>query len=91
MFAAAGKLKIDKLMSFAAEELVFQIDQENAFEILKLSNKYENEKLRQTSFKVIQNMFCYKKINENLATQPEKLQKFLDFKEKLDEDLMEFL
>ena len=91
MFAAAGKLKINKLMSFAAEKLVTQINQENAFEILKISNKYENEKLRQTSFQVIQKMFCCKKINENLATQSEKLQKLFDVKQKFDEDMMEFL
>jgi len=55
LFAAAGKLKIEELKEYAATKLIDQTDEKNALDILKISNKYEHDELRQ---------FAYGKIKE---------------------------
>ncbi|CAG9811163.1 unnamed protein product [Chironomus riparius] len=57
LFAAAEKLKIEKIKNFAGTKLINTIDQENALNILKLSNKYEHEELRQKSFNKVKKMY----------------------------------
>lgn len=50
LFTAAGRLKINMLKEFAAKKLLKTIDTESAFNILKLSNKYNHAELRQAAF-----------------------------------------
>lgn len=53
LFAAAGRLKMEKLKNFAAEKLMTKINDQNAHEISILSIEYKNENLYQRSFEVI--------------------------------------
>jgi len=57
LFAAAGKLKIQKLMNYAATNLIDQVDEENATEVFNLSNRYGHDELRQKAFDEIKKMY----------------------------------
>jgi len=57
LFAAAGKLRIEELMNYAAGKLMNLTDDVNALDILKISNKYEHEGLRQVAFEVLKKEF----------------------------------
>ncbi|KAG5669128.1 hypothetical protein PVAND_017024 [Polypedilum vanderplanki] len=90
IFAAAARLKIDDLMKISAENLQENVDEKNAFEILLLSNKFDHDQMRQKSFEFIQNkIFPHRKLDAELAKQPEKLKKLIDAKNKLDQEFAE--
>jgi len=60
LFAAAGKLRIQELKDFAANKIIDHIDAEKSLDILKLSNKYDHEGLRQSAFDKVKE--CHPKI-----------------------------
>ena len=83
LYAAAGRLKIEKLMNFVATHILDQITYKNALDILKVSNKYEHYGLKQKSFDVIKKK--YKKIifKDEWIEEPDAVQLILEkFKEK---------
>lgn len=84
LYAAAGRLKIEKLKNFAAEKLIDEINENNAIEILALADKYENKNLHQKSFQEIKKILCAFKIRDDLAMEPEKLKNLLQIKKKKD-------
>lgn len=90
LLAAAGRIKIEKLKTFAVEKLIPKINDENAFEILNLSIKYECKDLQRKAFEVIKNMIGEGTLADDLANQPERLRKLLEFKKKKDDIEMEF-
>jgi len=57
LFAAAGRLKINKLKENVASKILDQINSENALDVLKLSNKYDHNELREKSFMKIKEMY----------------------------------
>jgi len=75
LFAAAGKLKIEELKDYAAFKLMNQIDDENALDILKISNKYDHEALRQEAFKGIKKKYPNVELKDEWAADTEKLEK----------------
>lgn len=85
LFITVHELKIEKLKTFAIQKLIAKLNADNAFEMLDLSNEYEIKELRQKSFKEIKKMFGDGKLDENLATQKEKLAKLLKLKKEKDE------
>ncbi|CAG9797648.1 unnamed protein product [Chironomus riparius] len=83
LFAAAGRLKIEKLKTIVASNILNQITADNALEILSLSNKYENDELRTKSFAEIKKTFPKLILNDDWAFNTEKVKKTIDlFKEK---------
>ncbi|KAG5668068.1 hypothetical protein PVAND_016024 [Polypedilum vanderplanki] len=98
IFEAANDLKIEDLIQITADYLLENINEENSLEILILSNKYEHEELRKTAFEILsKKYFPDRKLEEDLALQPEKLMKLIEAKQKLEkefenlhEDLIEF-
>jgi len=78
LFAAAGKLKIEKLKNFAATKLMNQIDDDNALDVLKLSNKYDHEELRREAFKGIKKKYPNVELKDIWAADTEKLEKAIE-------------
>lgn len=78
IFKAAGKLNIIQLLKHAEHHLIEQINAENAYEFLKLSNLYEAPDLKLTAFNELKKVFSTKKLSEDWADQPAKLQELID-------------
>ena len=78
LFAAACKLKIEKLKNFAASKISNQITSENAFEILALSNKFEHEELRKNAFAGVKRKYPEIGFKDDCATKPEKIAKLIE-------------
>ncbi|KAG5667556.1 hypothetical protein PVAND_015535 [Polypedilum vanderplanki] len=87
VITAAIRLKINDLIEIAPSTLLNKIDEKNACDVLVLSNKINNEKLRQKAFEIIQiKIFPERKLADELAKQPEKLKALIDVKKKFDEE-----
>jgi hypothetical protein len=80
LFYACERLKIQKLKKYAVDKLSDHINSENALEILIISNKFGYNDLRQKSFEEIKKFLDDEKINDDLATEPEKLKMLIDLK-----------
>ncbi|KAG5668067.1 hypothetical protein PVAND_016023 [Polypedilum vanderplanki] len=89
-YAAANRLKIDELSKISEKYLLDKINENNTLEILVLSNKFKNDALEQKSFKIIQSKFFpERKLNNELAKQPEKLKKLIEAKMILEKEFRE--
>lgn len=86
VYDAAGRLQINELKDFCAEELLETVTDENALEILLLSNKHGNYDLKMKAFNTIKKMFPDKKFKDDLADDPETIQKMLFVRKKLEEE-----
>lgn len=86
IYAAAGKLEITELKDFCAEELVETIEDENALELLLMSNKYGSYDLKIKAFETIKQMFPEKKLKDELADDPETIKKMLFVRKKLEKE-----
>lgn len=94
LYDAAGMLKIQELKEFAAKKVIQVITQDNAVEILKLSNKYDHEEMRLKSFAVIKNKYSGLAIKDELALDTDKIERLCEIiqrKRKAEEDLIEIL
>ena len=78
LFVSAGKLKIQLLKEFAATKLIDHIDENNALDILKLSNKYENEELMHASYEVLRNAFPKIIFEDDWVADVEKVTKIIE-------------
>ncbi|KAL7023679.1 hypothetical protein ACKWTF_012738 [Chironomus riparius] len=90
LFAAAGKLKIQKLKNFAADYLSIQIDSENALEILNLSHKYDCGELKSKAFTEITKKYPKIDFKDEWIEKPEKLQNIIELLRKQEEAKREF-
>jgi len=90
LFAAAGKLKIQKLSDFAAEILQSQIDSENALEILHLSQKYDCKELKGRAFAEITKKYPKIDFKDEWIDNAEKLQNIIEMLRKQEEAKREF-
>ena len=83
LFAAAGRLKINALKNFAATQILGTLNADNSIEVLKLSNKYEHEELRENSFDEIKKKFPNIPFKDQWVHEPETVQLIIDkFMEK---------
>ncbi|XP_070502924.1 repetitive organellar protein-like isoform X2 [Chironomus tepperi] len=83
LFAAAGKLKIHKLIEYAATKIHNQINTDNALEVLRISSNYGLNDLKQKSFKIVQKKYENIELKDDLMDNPEKLIKIIVmFKQK---------
>jgi Leucine-rich repeat (LRR) protein len=80
---ASKKLNIEKLTNIATQKLSTLINPQNALQILQLSNKHGMMDLKQKSFGVIRKFLQSDKIDESLASQPEKLKDLIKMKMKI--------
>jgi len=85
LFATTAKLKIGELKKFAATKLLDMIDEENAIEVLKLSNKYEHEELRQKSFIKIKEMYPKCDFKDSYKTRFDLMIKIIEQFKKYEE------
>ncbi|CAG9811160.1 unnamed protein product [Chironomus riparius] len=85
LFAAAGKLKIKKLMNFAANKLNDMIDEENVLEIFKIACKYEQQELKQKAFGLIKEKYPKSKFKDEWIDDAEKVEKLIEFLKKMEE------
>lgn len=86
IYEAAGKLDIVELKDFCAEEMIENINDENALKVLFLSCKFSNYDLKLKAFNVIKKMFPDKKFKDELADDPETIKKMLFVREKLEKE-----
>lgn len=86
IYEAAGKMEVNELKDFCAEELIETVNDENALKILFLSCKFSNYDLKMKSFNVIKKMFPDKKFKDELADDPETIKKMLFVREKLEKE-----
>jgi len=85
LFAAAGKLKIEELMNFAASKLIDMIHAENALEIFKLANKYEQQGLKLKAFEEIKSNYPKSKFKDEWIDNTEKVEKLIEILKKMEE------
>jgi len=85
LFAAAGKLKIKELEEHCAIELIGIIDENNAIEVLKLSNKYGHEDLSKMAFYEIQIKYPGVIFKDKLYKNVNDLEKFIEIVNRKDE------
>ncbi|CAG9807390.1 unnamed protein product [Chironomus riparius] len=83
IFAAAGRLKLKKLIDCAAEKLLDQVNPENALEILNLSAKFQKYELKKKAFEEVKKKYPNFKFRDELLENPDKLKFIIDmFKDK---------
>ncbi|KAL7013135.1 hypothetical protein ACKWTF_015213 [Chironomus riparius] len=90
LFAATGKLRIDLLMNHAANKIKEKIDENNALDILKLSNRYNHFDLRIKAYDVIKSMYPDVDFQNSWSEDLEKLTKVLNFIKKKEEVMQKF-
>lgn len=84
VYAASAKMEIHQLKEFAASRLMESIDDTNALTILSLAKKYESNELKLTAFNHIKLLFPDKKLKNELADDPEGMQKLLEAKHEIE-------
>jgi Leucine-rich repeat (LRR) protein len=92
LFATAGKLKINELKEFATVKIIGQIDENNALNILKLSNKYDHDEMRFRAFAVLMKKYPNYNLKFEFADDIDKIDKFTDAfkrKEEVDREIEE--
>ncbi|KAL7013121.1 hypothetical protein ACKWTF_015203 [Chironomus riparius] len=78
LFAAAGKLKIEELKKYSGTQLINQVDGNNALDILKMSNKYQQMELKHKSFDVLKKEYPKIVFEDEWATDIEKVIKIIE-------------
>lgn len=84
IYAAAAKLKIRKLETFAVERLSVLITCENVFHVLALSHKFNSSRLKANVFTKIQEMFPGKILKPSVAENMVQVRQLLELKSKID-------
>jgi hypothetical protein len=87
LFAAAGKLKIQELKKYAAMNLIDVINENNAIEAFKLSNKYAHEELKQKAFNEIKKMYPKYEFEDAWASNAEFVITFIEQFKKNEEEI----
>jgi len=90
LFAAAGKLKIEKLVKYAAPKIINQVDGENALEILRVSACFKLFDLKLKTFKLLKKKFSEIKFEDEWLENPDKLIKVVTMLKKKEEALKKF-
>ena len=85
LFAAAGQLKIIDLMNYSARHILKIINEQNALELLRLSNKYEHNEIRQKAFDIIKLRYPKITFKDKLAMEPESVSKLIEWFERKEE------
>jgi hypothetical protein len=78
LLTASEKMEIKELANFAAEKLVYTVNEENALEMIGLANNYGHMKLRDAAFDEIKKMLQIEEVTDDLATETEKLKELIE-------------
>ncbi|KAG5669579.1 hypothetical protein PVAND_017466 [Polypedilum vanderplanki] len=90
IFEAAVEYELDKLKEFAVIKIIkLELNKENAIKILELSNKHDNEELRNAAFNEIQISFHGVEIDISFAKDTEKVKKIIESLKKREQMLKE--
>jgi hypothetical protein len=84
LYSVSSRLEMKQLAEFASRKLVKAIDKSNAYDILNLSNKYDDEHLRAAAFNEFKKIFPDRKFSDDVAKQPEALAKIMAMKDAMD-------
>lgn len=76
LYEAAAKLKIQELMNYAAFKTAESITEENAIDILKLSNKFKNETLQCQAFEALKKKYPDIVFKADFASNMNKIEQF---------------
>jgi len=87
IYAAATKLEIQKLRDYVESELLKNINEDNAYEVLVMSNNYESNELRTQAFAEIRRIFKEKRLKDDLAYKPEAIAKLFKLKKYYEDEL----
>jgi len=90
LFAAAGKLKIEKLVKYAATNILDQINPENALTIFNISASFGLYDLEQKSFREIKKKYKSIKFKDEWIKTPEKVINIINKFKKKEEALKDF-
>ena len=87
LFVAANRLQIKELKIFASGKISNNIKEDNAFDIFNMSNKYDQEELRQKSFEEVKKMYPKIEFKNEWASNPEKVVKIIAGYKKMEEEM----
>lgn len=73
LFALCSKYEITELKSSCEENIVEEIDETNAFEVLNYGHIHSSEIIKKAAFKEIRKMFSETFLSEDLMEKPDKL------------------
>jgi BTB/POZ domain len=79
IFIASGYLKIENLKNYAGLKLIDQVNAQNAFEMLKLANKYDHDGLRSKAFEFVKGMFPDRDLKDEMARNQECIEELYFF------------
>lgn len=88
VLTAAHKLGVEPMKTFAEENLLLMIDEKNAFDIFKVSSKFNSTKLISASFEVIKTLMQTKVFKEKWQNEPAKIEKLFDAKKQMEETIL---
>ena len=87
LYAAAGRLKIQKLQKLVGAKLADQIDSNNVMDIFNISHKNEDHELRQKAFDQIKKSYTLVDFKDNWISQPKRVAKCV---EKFEDHIKKF-
>lgn len=90
IFAASGQLKIIELLNFAALKISGKINRENAIKILKLSNKYGHDDLRDKAFNELRKKYPEIPFKDEWKFDVEKIIRAVEAFNRKEEEVMKF-
>jgi len=85
LFSAAGQLKIEELKDYAAKKVINNVGSENALEVLNLGNKCGHNGLIKKAFQEIKRKYPDCKFKDELISDRDKVDKFIEFMKKIEE------
>ncbi|KAG5669580.1 hypothetical protein PVAND_017467 [Polypedilum vanderplanki] len=92
IFEAAVEYELEKLKEFAEMKIIkLELNVENAIKILELSNKHDNEDLRNAAFNEIQKSFKGRELNKEFAKDSGWLTKIIETVDENEQMLKEAL
>ena len=87
LLSAASRLQIQKLKHFAAKNISKQINQDNALDVFKISNKYQQDELKQKSYNEVKLKYPEIEFKDEWVDDPEKVEKIIQGYLKMEADI----
>lgn len=91
IYAASCRLQINTLKSIMSGMLKSSVNQDDAYHILIVCNKYIDEELKERAFEEFAKNFPSQKLNFAIASEPQKLKELWDLKLKMEDDIADLV
>lgn len=85
LYAASIHLEMYDLVKIVSKYIKKTINKDNAYDILIMSNKYNDEHLRIAAFKEFKKLFPNQALSDEIAMQPNAINKIMEAKKAMDE------